>query len=1125
MRIPFVIDNREHRLADILNELLARFEHRSLDIATAYFTVSGFRLLKDGLARIGSFRLLLGAEPMAADQVGLRPDAKAVSGHLRKDLEDSPFSEETLRLVEDLVAFLRRADVDVRVVEQRFLHAKCYLIYGDKPGGDRALFDRFQPLIGIVGSSNFTAPGLTGNRELNLAHRVLLDPEEGGDPAAGAMVSYLADERSSARITEKNRQLLKSEVGARAILELTNWYDREWSEARPFKDDLVALLDASKFGKQEYTPYQVYLKALFEYHKDDLAGLVETPGTRSAVELTEFQEAAVKRARSILARYDGVMVADSVGLGKTWIGKRLLEGFAYHQRQKALVVCPASLRDMWERELAEATISATILSQEELGQKGFNFADYADADMLLIDESHNFRNRHAQRFENLDTLIGLNGGRGRAGERKKVVLLTATPINNDLMDLYNQLTLVTRGDLGFFTSVGIGDLRRYFWAARQEKTVRGATAHLFNLLDEVVIRRTRAYIRQAYPEATIKGERVTFPDRRLKTVNYDLERTYAGIYEDIVARTEGLNLAPYSLEAYKKPGVQVNEWDLGREEALVGIFKSRYLKRLESSVEAFRISIRRALQFQKTFEEYLLGGRLFRSPDFHDVLRYVEDEGEEDDAVPKSVAEALDENEDAKAALAALPPVDPADYDLRRLHNAIQADIEALTGIWQRIEGVAKLGDAKRERLKELLAGPLRDQKVLLFTYYKDTARYLYRWFTGKEGQEFLASIGNPVIRRMDSGASPAERRRIVEHFAPQSNKRPDLVDSKDEIDILISTDVLSEGQNLQDCAHLVNYDLHWNPTRMVQRAGRIDRIGAKFDTLYIFNMFPDEGLERLLGLVERLSRKIHGIDKTGFLDASVLGETVHPRNFNTLRRIQAEDGAVVDEEEQAAELVSGEFLLGQLKAFLEREGRAFLEDIPDGIHSGLARPRKKGLFFHFKSKRPGGWQHYWKFYDAADDRIIDNRYVIANLIACQPDTPRVIGDLDVFAIQERVIEDILKSQKDRQALEAAPRTVDPLQSAVSTVVQGYLNHPGIERKDVLRALTFLGQPMSPVMIARLRAIHREHQRSPGAVALLSSLHELQEQFGTIQSAGPGQARPALTRDDLRLVCFEHICG
>jgi SNF2 family DNA or RNA helicase len=176
------------------------------------------------------------------------------------------------------------------------------------------------------------------------------------------------------------------------------------------------------------------MKALYEYFKDDLDTVPEQIG-RSAIELSEFQEDAVKKARRILLRYDGVMVADSVGLGKTWIGKKLLEDYAYHMRQKALVICPASLRDMWDIELKKASIAATILSQEEVGQADFPVEEYGNADVVLIDESHNCRNRNAQRYENLERFISLNAGKGQAGERKKLILLTATPINNDLFDL------------------------------------------------------------------------------------------------------------------------------------------------------------------------------------------------------------------------------------------------------------------------------------------------------------------------------------------------------------------------------------------------------------------------------------------------------------------------------------------------------------------------------------------------------------------------------------------------------------------------------------------------------------------------------------------------------------------
>jgi hypothetical protein len=551
MKIPYVIDNKKHTLADVLNSLLKDHSGRSLDIASAFFSIKGFELLRENLENLGSFRLLLGLEPKTGLNIGLHPEDNPLPKLLSENLEEEEFNQKNMQLVEDIIRYLQRQEVEVRLVSKGFLHAKCYLLYGDKPSGQGFLFERFQPIIGIVGSSNFTFPGLTSNRELNLCHRVILDPDEGEDDKALKMVSFLSEEKSNPRITPKNRQLLKSEIGARAIMQLVEWFDDEWNNARDFKDEFIELLDASKFGKKEYTPYQVYMKALFEYFKDDLEA-VDSGETRSAVELTEFQDDAVKKARKILARYDGVMVADSVGLGKTWIGKKLLEDFAYHKRMKAIVICPASLRQMWREELGNVSIAAHILSQEELGQKDFEAERYGDADILLIDESHNFRSKSAQRYENLERVISHNGGRGRDGSRKKAILLTATPINNDLFDLYHQFNFIFQGDRSYFAAAGIGDVYKFFLHARRESRNGSDILPLFNLLEEVVIRRTRPFIRKAYPEATINGKKVSFPDRKLKTVRYNLEATYSGIYQSIVNGIENLTLAPYNLESIKK---------------------------------------------------------------------------------------------------------------------------------------------------------------------------------------------------------------------------------------------------------------------------------------------------------------------------------------------------------------------------------------------------------------------------------------------------------------------------------------------------------------------------------------------------------------------------------------------
>lgn len=1129
MRIPFVIDNLSHRLGDVLNDLLAREAGQELDIASAYFSIRGFEVLQPSLNDVRGLRLLLGSQPQTSRDVGLAPDAAA---HLRNELNAEPLRRETQNLVEDLIRFLRRDGVYVRRYlgheigdgnRDRFLHAKCYLLYGAR-AAQPSLVDRFVPLVGIVGSSNFTGPGLMTNRELNLVHKTLLGDDELDDPLARREVAFHAQSQASQRIAPENRRLLKSEIGARAILDLRDWFNAQWDQAEEYKDALIDLLDSSKFGQREYTPHQIYLKALYEYFRDDLDTNVALPHTQSAVELAEFQEDAVKRARRILARYDGVLIGDSVGLGKTWIGKKLLEDRAYHLRQKALVVCPAALRRMWEGELQLASIAARVLTQESLGQKEFDVSPFADADVIVVDEAHNFRNHRAQRYQNLEFLIAANNRRGRSGERKKVILLTATPINNSIFDLYNQINLFTGGDRAYFAAAGVGDLYRYFLSARQ-KSVQDGSVQIFNLLEEVVIRRTRQFIKRAYPNATIRGNKVTWPERKLNTVEYDLEATYEGFYGAIIKRIDKLKLAHYYLESYKTDKALADDFELGREMALVGIFKSRFLKRLESSIEAFGISIRRALEFVKTFDEYVEADIVLDASSFQTAVRLLDvDDQDDDELAPTSRAEEIDANAEARALIESLPRLDPKQYDRRRLHRDLDADIRALTEIWEAVQHIKRGKDAKLQQLQALLAGELRGQKALIFTYYKDTARYLQRALTSDEA--WLAQASQPNIRRVDSSVKSADRAGIIEAFAPVASGHAHLKGTSDEIDILVATDVMSEGQNLQDCGVLINYDLHWNPTRMVQRAGRIDRLGSPFEQLVIHNLFPEKELEELIGLVASLTQKIDTINQAGFLDASILGEVVTPRDFNTIKRIAEEDESVIDEQESILELASSEAMLAQLQKLLATEARSWITDLDDGIHSGIHRGGMRGVFLYFTAPHLDGQsrQHFWRYYDLNRREITDNRYQIMQTIACSPDTPRFAPpyeEVDIFDIQNRVMDDIVRSVSEQHALASGPKVVSQEQLTVAEVLRARLDHPGIDREEVKLFRRFLRQPLPGAYVKRLRATLQVFNRTKDLNGLLNELRSLSQSAGTVE---PLESKPfSIGREDLHLVCYEYV--
>ena len=371
-------------MADVLGGLLADCHGCPLDIATAYFSISGYRLVKDGLHGLGAFRLLIGAEPHTGADIGLRPNRRALLARMRGELEAEPFDEATLRLVEDLIAFLRTEKVQVRLFEESFLHAKAYLFHQDRVGPANR-DDRLRPYAAIVGSSNFTAPGLTSNRELNVVHRVFSEKDEPFDVEAAEKIGYLREklqyptetilDPSGADIRPEARLAIKSEVGGRAISDLQEWFSRQWAASADFKDQLIELLNTSKFGQYEYTPYQVYLKALYEYLRDQLGPETDLFG-RSAVELTEFQDDAVKKARRILGRYDGCLIADSVGLGKTHLVQAIAHTLlSKHPRPKILYMSCENFMNQFISAVRHGDIES------------FRYR-YRHLDVLLIDDIH-----------------------------------------------------------------------------------------------------------------------------------------------------------------------------------------------------------------------------------------------------------------------------------------------------------------------------------------------------------------------------------------------------------------------------------------------------------------------------------------------------------------------------------------------------------------------------------------------------------------------------------------------------------------------------------------------------------------------------------------------------------------
>ena len=929
-----IIDNSDgNKLVSFLNDALKENGKGNFDVATAFFNIGAFAMIKDNLDQSVRFRLLLGKTPEIKNDNTL---GDVLLEEIKKEVEGFDLSKDSDATVRLFIEFLKRDNVQVKLFE-KFLHGKAYIF------DDRI----------VIGSSNFTSAGLTRYGELNTWRQ-----------------------ESQAIYTRKE------------------WFDKFWAESIDFKKELIDLLENSRFGSKEYSPYEIYIKTLYEMQKDDIKesqkeekpkGLPETK-----VNLAKFQEDAIARIWTRMKKYGGCIVADSVGLGKTWVAKKILEQIGYYERKNILVVCPAQLREMWRSELKKIDTKENILSQEDLASE--NYLDKAqrtlggrldNVELIVVDESHNFRNPLSNRWENFFSLV--NDNILSSGNKPYILFLTATPINNTPWDLYWQIMLLVLMDRSAFIKENIPDLFKFFKEAKDNPSL------LNDLLNEISIRRTRDYILENYPDAYIivdlpNGEtekrKITFPKRVLENVNYKLDNAYKGMYKEISdTLTVKLKMAYYRILEYRKEGVKTEEerLALGRMIAIGGIFRTILLKRLESSVDSFRKSISNHIKFLEKLKQYLKDGKLLTKESYIKYMLRSYDELEDGD-----IREILD---DFKLA----------EYRCEDLFHDIDIDIDLLNNILEKVKKIKPADDSKLNVLKEKLLELSKDGQIILFTYYADTLNYIYEEIANdkrfsKLRIEAISSSGT-------TSKSPGQREEIIKKFFEKN------------IDIILSTDVLSEGQNLQTAKYLINYDLHWNPTRMIQRAGRIDRIGSPYKEIYVYNFFPEDELEELLKLVQALQSKIIDIDDSVGLDQTVLGEEIHPKVFGIIRRIKGKDERLFKELE-ADLFCGGELFYQPLKDFLKDKGVEELEKIPFGVFSGLKKERISGIFFYYEY---GNEFHFWYLHDIKTGNILTSKTDILNYIKCKRNEDRVIPSFfeKVYDTNKLILEEIERTYKE----------------------------------------------------------------------------------------------------------------
>lgn len=1032
---PEFVDNLDGNTLE--RALRGRLEHLcatlkgpvTVSIASGYFNPGGFGMVSAALDRTAGVRLLLGAEPLPpavlpdrklGEPRGDRYEAKltqeALEGslrRLRRDRDHIPFERETLDAIQALLRFLDSGKIEVRRYEKRFLHGKAYL-FSDGQGV-------------LAGSSNFTAAGLAANLELNLGHY---------QPS----------------VVEQVRQ----------------WYERLWSDAAPF--DLAAIY-RERFA--EYDPYLIYLRILWERYGAELEAESEESGR---IELTRFQTDGVTRAKRILERYNGVLVADSVGLGKSFIAAELFTEVIERNRQRALLVAPAQLRDStWARFKRRYQAGVEVISFEQLKAAldsdgdGRGLGARPDQySLIVIDEAHAFRNPDTGRARALRKLL-------QGDPPKKVVMLTATPVNNSLWDLYDLLAYFLPHDAAF-ADQGIPSLKRRFEQAAAEDPFTLDPKVLFDILDATTVRRTRHFVQKYYPNDRIKLKdgtelAIRFPEPTVTAKSYDLEEVLPGFFDDFAEilqpeeRDPKLTMARYWPSRYRRDQ-QVE----AREVALVGLIRSGLLKRFESSARAFVETLRRMVESHDRFVEGLNRGVILTSEGLAQLSEADSDE-------------AWDEIIELSEQL------DPDVYDVPRLKKAVRSDRALLETLRARAAEVTAAEDPKLRLLRDALAKiaaeaereGLTDQdrrnrrKVLIFSYFADTVDWITDYLRDvlATDRRLAAFRGRMAAVRGTEGWEGVGRQEAVYGFVPESSEAPPGW-TEDKYDILVTTDVLAEGMNLQQAARIINYDLPWNPMRLVQRHGRIDRIGSRHDKVFITCIFPDRQLDRLLALEERIRRKLAEAAATIGLDQTVIPgvdatEQVFADEREQIEAVRRGDSTLFRTGGETGHAHSGEEYRQELRKALGVWGDA-VRNLPWGVGSGMVR-----------SNHPG-----WVFCARVFDRVF-LRFVAADAaqpierdslrclsqVVCEPEEVRVLpesawqGALDAWQRARRDIFDEWQALTDPANLQPDVR---PLFRAAAEHVR---MHPadGMTRDELDRLVEALEAPRGQRIERELRRV------------------------------------------------------
>ena len=886
-------NNMYGKVADFLQDKIQ--PGSSLSIVSAYFTIYAFDKLRNELTGIKKLRFLFG-DPSVVDAMDPRKKESKTFRLTEDGLEhQNPLSQsEIARACADWI----KNKVEIKSARSsNLLHGKMYYIAKD------------EDVDALIGSSNFTVRGLglsknSSNIELNL------EVNNQGDCA-----------------------------------DLKDWFDDLW-ESDEVQDVKEQVLKTLEDAYQDRAPEFIYYKTLYHLFEEFLEDADDTPFFDANPQFQEteiwktlfpFQKHGVQAGIKKLKEYNGCIIADSVGLGKTYEALAIIKYFEL-RNYRVLVLCPKKLEKNWTlypahynnkyNPLKKDSFRYSVFAHTDLSRDSSALADieWDGFDLVVIDESHNFRNRGIRYNKLLEDVI-------QSGGKTQVLMLSATPVNNRLTDLENQISLITEDKDDAFKREGILSIKSVLKAAqdnfetwitetnhlrdesgRRKSLLDRLNADFFSLLDKLTIARSRKQIRKFYEDS----EEQRFPSRKApKSIFPKIDRDDKfPSYQEISNRIDGYKLSLFNPSKYIKQDCLDHygtELLKQREFNLIGMMKVNFLKRLESSVYSFTKTLESTLTKIKTLETKI-----------HNFLN----------------AAIIDAN---KANKANFDPLDGAEKDYEEdedLQTSIQAgkkqtyhfehldldtwlkdlgeDKDRLEKIYRIAHNITPERDAKLAQLQQLIDAkvktPTKDRcgkdnrKVLVFTAFADTAKYLYNnlytWATDTHGIHAAVVTGSENKTFFEG----RDFNEILTNFSPISKDRKAVEgrDNETEIDLLIATDCISEGQNLQDCDYLINFDIHWNPVRIIQRFGRIDRLRSRNEKIQLVNFWPTPELDEYINLKTRVEARMALVDLTATGDDDVLSlkerdgvKQVWTHRDRQLRRMKTENLDFEDIEEQ----------------------------------------------------------------------------------------------------------------------------------------------------------------------------------------------------------------------------------